>query len=120
MGEYYTEQFKDLEDVILPQSKTEFAENIYWVYGMVLDKKTNISNREVVQLLAKEGIGCRTFFWCMHEQPVYTKVGMFQNEEYPNAELLARKGFYIPSGLALTKEQMKKVVETVKKVINSI
>lgn len=120
MGEYYTNQFKDLEGVILPQSKTEFAENIYWVYGMVLDKETDITNREVVQLLAKEGIGSRTFFWCMHEQPVYTKAGMYKDEKYPNAEFLARKGFYIPSGLALTQEQMHQVAEAVKTVINSI
>lgn len=53
----------------------------------------------------------------MHEQPVYRKIGLFEGESYPNAEYLARKGFYIPSGLALTKEQMDKVVDGVKKVI---
>ena len=40
MGAYYTEQFKDMEGVILPQEKTACADNIYWVYGMVL--KENI------------------------------------------------------------------------------
>lgn len=120
MGAYYTEQFQDLEGVILPKKQTEYANNIYWVYGIVLNKESNIINREVVKMLAEEGIGCRTFFWCMHEQPVYTKVGMYQNEKYSNAEFLARKGFYIPSGLALEKEQMDIVVSKVKKVLNSI
>lgn len=120
MGAYYTEQFKDLEGVILPRAQTTYADNIYWVYGMVLDKNIEVSNREVTKMLAAEGIGTRTFFWCMHEQPVYTKHGMFQGESYPNAEYLARKGFYIPSGLALTEEQMQEVVCKVKKVINEI
>ena len=120
MGAYYTEQFQDLEGVILPKQKTEYADNIYWVYGIVLNKESNVTNREVVKLLAEEGIGCRTFFWCMHEQPVYTQTGMYQNEKYSNAEFLARKGFYIPSGLALEKEQMDVVIAKVKKVLSSI
>lgn len=120
MGAYYTEQFKDLEGVILPQAQTSYADNIYWVYGMVLDKNVEVSNREVTKMLAAEGIGTRTFFWCMHEQPVYMKQGMFQGESYPNAEYLARKGLYIPSGLALTEEQMQEVVCKVKKVIKEI
>jgi len=86
----------------------------------VLDKNVEVSNREVSKMLAAEGIGTRTFFWCMHEQPVYTNRGMFQGEFYPNAEYLARKGLYIPSGLALTEEQMQEIVCKVKKVINKI
>lgn len=120
MGAYYTEQFKDMEGVILPQEKTACADNIYWVYGMVLKEKYTVTNREIVKMLAAEGIGARTFFWCMHEQPVYMKEGLFSNKSYPNAEYLARKGFYIPSGLALTQEQMEEVVNKVKKVINSL
>ena len=82
--------------------------------------KYTVTNREIVKMLAAEGIGARTFFWCMHEQPVYMKEGLFSNKSYPNAEYLARKGFYIPSGLALTQEQMEEVVNKVKKVINSL
>ena len=74
-------------------------------------------NREVQKLLAEEGIGSRTFFWCIHEQPVYRNMGLFLDETYPNAEYLARKGFYIPSGLALTTEQMDEVVRKLTKVM---
>ena len=56
----------------------------------------------------------------MHEQPVYRKTGLFLNEEYSNAEYLARKGFYIPSGLALTKEQMDKVITVIRDVMSKI
>lgn len=120
MGRYYTEQLKDLEGLILPIEKTDYADNIYWVYGIVLGREINADNKTVQKLLAEEGIGSRTFFWCMHEQPVYQKEGMFQDENYPNAEYLARKGFYIPSGLALTQEQMETVVRKVKKVVSSL
>ena len=120
MGRYYTEKLRDIEGIILPIEREDYADNIYWVYGIVLDKDICVDNRTIQQLLTQEGIGTRTFFWCMHEQPVYQKQGLFVNESYPNAEYLARKGFYIPSGLALAKEQMDEVVMKVKKVIQRV
>lgn len=120
MGRYYTERLKDVDGLILPIEGKEYATNIYWVYGLVLDESIEADNRTVQKLLADEGIGSRTFFWCMHEQPVYQRRGLFCGERYPNAEYLARKGFYIPSGLALTEEQMKEVVTKVKKIMHQI
>ena len=120
MGRYYTENLADIKGLILPVNKKDYAENIYWVYGVVLDKDIQADNRTVQKLLAKERIGTRTFFWCMHEQPVYKNEGLFLDESYPNAEYLARKGFYIPSGLALTKEQMEAVVIGVRNIMSAI
>lgn len=120
MGKYYTEKLCDTDGLIIPVEKTDYADNIYWVYGIVLDKNINIDNKIMQKLLAEEGIGSRTFFWCMHEQPVYQKQGLFADETYPNAEYLARKGFYIPSGLALTEKQMEQVVAGMKNVMRKI
>lgn len=120
MGRYYTEKLQDIEGLQLPITKTSYADNIYWVYGLVIKEDVKVDNREIQKLLAQEGIGTRTFFWCMHEQPVYQEMGLFKNEQYKNAEYLARKGFYIPSGLALTKEQMDRVVAAIVNVMNKL
>ncbi len=120
MGRYYTEKLQGIKGLMLPIDKTDYADNIYWVYGIVLDEQIQADNRTVQRLLAEEGVGSRTFFWCMHEQPVYQKQGLFVNETYPNAEYLARKGFYIPSGLTLTQEQMNEVIAKVIKVVRKL
>ena len=120
MGRYYTDQLRDIDGLILPIEKTDYADNIYWVYGIVLDEQIEADNKVVQKLLAEEGIGSRTFFWCMHEQPVYRRQGLFKEESYPNAEYLARKGFYIPSGLALTAEQVERVAAGVHRVMDKI
>lgn len=120
IGRYYTERLQNTEGLILPIDKMPYADNIYWVYGVVLDKDIKADNKTLQNLLAEEGIGSRTFFWCMHEQPVYQKQGLFVSETYPDAEYLARKGFYIPSGLALTEEQMDRVVTGIKNVMSKI
>lgn len=120
MGRFYTENLADVKGIQLPVPKTDYAENIYWVYGIVLSDKYAVTNRDMVRILAENGIGARTFFWCMHEQPVYERQGLFRGEHYKNAERLARKGFYIPSGLGLTQEQRDRVVIAIRKIIGSL
>jgi perosamine synthetase len=52
----------------------------------------------------------------MHEQPVYRKAGLFRGERYPNAERIARRGFYLPSGLTLTDSQIERVCSAMHEV----
>lgn len=120
MGSYYTKALSEVEGIRLPVAKTDYAENIYWVYGIVPEKDIKATNREIVQILANKGIGARTFFWCIHKQPVYQKQGLFHGESYLVAEYLAEKGFYIPGGLALTEQQMEQVVHVVKEVFSDM
>ena len=72
---------------------------------------------EAMRKLQAKGIGTRPFFWPMHEQPVFRKMGLFKEESYPMAERLARRGFYVPSGMALTDSQMDHVAEALSEVI---
>jgi perosamine synthetase len=67
--------------------------------------------------LKKYNIGSRPFFWSMHEQPIFQKMNLFNGESYPVAERMSRRGFYIPSGLALTDEQLHKVSVVLREVL---
>lgn len=117
MGERYTELLTDIPGLQLPVPHTDYAENIYWVYGLVLNEEVPFDALEVMQRLGAYKIGTRPFFWPMHEQPVFQKMGLFLGESYPASEKIARRGFYIPSGMALTDEQMVRVVDVLKEVL---
>jgi len=117
MGARYTELLAGTKGLQLPLAHTDYAENIYWVYGMVLDDSVDFDAEETMRRLGVEGIGTRPFFWPMHEQPVFQKMGLFVGERYPVAEYIARRGFYIPSGMALTLEQMDTVAVAVRKML---
>ena len=67
--------------------------------------------------LALHGIGARPFFWCMHEQPVFHNMGLFSEETFPVSERLARRWFYLPSGLALTDEQIVRYANTLNEIL---
>ncbi len=119
MGKGYTDLLKGVEGLELPPARTEYAESIYWVYGMVLNGKIPFDADEAMKRLSGLGIGTRPFFWPMHEQPAFHRMGLFKGESYPVAERLARRGFYVPSGMALTDAQMGKTAEAVKKILKT-
>jgi perosamine synthetase len=112
-GRRYNELFAGLPNVQLPLEKTDAAENIYWVYSLVLDESKGINAEDAMQKLAEKGIGCRPFFCPLHQQPVLLAMGLFKNEVYPVAERLYRQGFYIPSGMGLKSEQINLVANAV-------
>jgi perosamine synthetase len=95
---------------------TDYAENIYWVYGIVINENKGMNAEQAIKKLNEKGIGCRPFFYPMHKQPVFNKAGLFVNDQHPNSIHLAENGFYIPSGLALTKEQAVEVANAMKEI----
>jgi perosamine synthetase len=101
----------------LPLESTEASTNIYWVYGLVLSDSIPFDAKEAMKRLGELGVGTRPFFWPLHEQPVFRKIGLFDGERHDVAEKIARRGFYIPSGMALTDEQMERSAAAVKEII---
>ena len=77
------------------------------MYGVVLSEETGMDAAGFAKALADRGIETRPFFLGMHEQPVFMKKGLFKKDRYPVAERIARRGLYLPSGLALTNDQIE-------------
>lgn len=117
LGERYQELLADIEYINLPVPNKPFADNIYWVFPIVLKDNCRKSAKDVMKGLSQYGIGTRPFFYPMHMQPVFKKMGLFSNEEYPNASKLYEKGFYIPSGIAITEEQIIEVSNALHEVL---
>jgi len=117
MGQHYTQLLLEVPGVDLPLTSTLYADSIYWVYGLVLKEEVPFDATEAMKRLGQHQIGTRPFFWGMHEQPVFKKMGLFQGETYPVAERLARRGFYVPSGMAITLSQIEQVVTAIKDIL---
>jgi len=117
IGKKYNEVLSDIKGIQLPIEKTDYANNIYWVYGIVLSDETPLNAEKAIEKLQKKGIGSRPFFFPMHQQPVLKKMGLFVNDSLPVSENLYKQGFYIPSGLALTDEQLTTVAESVRGIL---
>jgi perosamine synthetase len=117
IGQYYTALLKDVSCLQLPIPETLYAQNIYWVYSIVLNDEINIDAKTLINLLKEEGIGTRPFFWPMHLQPVFLDMGLFRFVKCPVSERISQRGLYLPSGGTLKESQINKVVDVLKKIL---
>lgn len=119
MAALYKERLSKIEGLTLPVEHN-WAKNVYWMYGILVEKEFGITRNEFMQKLSGKGVDTRTFFIPMHKQPALIKLGLFKGEKYPVSDEIGRRGLYLPSGLAITEEQIEIVCKAVKDIKNNV
>lgn len=117
IGHRYSEALGDHGLLQLPRRHGEGAENIYWVYGVVLDDRVPFDAKGAMARLSELGIGTRPFFYPIHRQPVLQRMGFFAGVSCPVAERLAARGFYLPSGLGLSDAEIDRAAEALRSIL---
>ncbi len=112
-AQLYNRYLRDIKGLRLPTEK-EWAKNVYWMYGVVVEKEFGIGRDELMAALAERKIGTRTFFTPMHQQSIFRKMGLFKGEKYPLAEGLGKRGLYLPSSSGLTPNEIEFVCQTIR------
>ena len=119
IGALYQKNIVSNKNFNKPQTIFKNSKNIYWVYGIVLKNKFKNKLQFIKKKLHKNNIETRDFFYPLHKQPILNKLGLFKNERYPNAEYISKNGFYIPSGLGMTKNEQLNVIKVINKVLEN-
>jgi len=117
MGARYSRLLAGIPGLRLPAARTDYAESVYWVHGVVLEPQLRFDAAEAMRRLGEAGVGTRPFFWPMHRQPVFERMSLFPGERHAVAEMLGERGFYVPSGLALTEAQIETVAQRVRELL---
>jgi perosamine synthetase len=117
IGQWYRQRLQGNPLLQLPLERTDYAENIYWVFGIVLGERVPFDAREVIARLRAKGVDARHFFWPMHEQPALRRLGYFANEQCPNSERIARRGLFLPSGIGTTGDEIDTSAETLREIL---
>lgn len=113
MAKKYYEGLKNIKGLILPIEK-DYAFNVYWMYAVLVNEKEfGINAQTFRKKLFDKGVDTRDFFIPMHKQPVFLNMDLFKGEKYPVADYVSKRGLYLPSGLALTNEQINKVIQAI-------
>jgi len=118
VGSKYNRMLDALRHIQLPIDSTEYAKNLYWVFGIVLHENMGPAAR-IMSKLTTVGVGTRPFFYPIHQQPVFTSSGLFSSVHAPVSEHISSQGFYIPSGLAITNDQITRVGARLSEIINT-
>ncbi len=116
IGNYYYNNLKNINEIQLQPLKNNYSENIFWVFGVLLKKKSKINITKLRKLLLKKGIQTRPFFWPLHKQP-FLKKNLKLKYSLPNTEYLSNNGFYLPSGLSLKKSDIDYICSEFKKIL---
>jgi len=108
----YTARLADIPGIRTPR-EAEWARNVYWMYGIMVDEAEYGMNRDQLRkVLADHGIETRTFFIPMHVQPIYYQ--QFKGQRFPVAEDLCRRGFYLPSASSLTIGEIEYITSVIR------
>ena len=117
IGNIYYNNLKNNDKIILQQNKTSYSSNIYWVFGILLKKKVKIKRNSLMKKLLEHKIDTRPFFLSMNKQKIFKKMKLFTNKKIPNSEYLSKNGFYVPSGLAISNQEIKYICDILNKII---
>ena len=118
IGNKYFNALKNNKNISLQLNKSSYAENIYWVFGIVLKKKLQNKRNIIMKKLLRFGIETRPFFYPMHLQKILKNYYPLNKSRFPNSFFISKNGFYIPSGLGIKEKEVKYVIETLNKLLN--
>ena len=95
---------------VLPDNKS-----VYWMVGILLLSKSN--KKIFVRKLEKLGVETRSFFMSMRQQPCLKKYFKRNINLSPVSNLLWNKGLYLPSSHNLSKNNIIKICNIIKKIL---
>ena len=106
IGKLYYKYLKDNKNFYIQSPRFKKIENIYWVVGILILNK-NFTADSIKKKLSNYGIDTRSFFWPMNKQRIIKKYNIKLKGNFKNSELISKYGFYLPSGLGTTKNEIK-------------
>jgi len=115
MAAAYQEGLAGVRGLTLPR-EMPWARSVYWMYAVLVEEEFGLSRDEFAARLKEAGIDTRTFFVPVHEQPVFAKDKACPGRSFPISRELSKKGLYLPSGLALTRAQIRDICRAIHKI----
>lgn len=118
IARYYNDRFTGMKGIQLPVEKP-YARNVYWMYHLVLTGDNQGRRGEVMRRLADSGIETRETFIPCNLQDVFIQQGWVDPDSCPHANAVAYTGFYLPSGVELTENELDSIATKFIQIINN-
>lgn len=117
IGLRYQELLGDIESLQLPVDNWRGQENVYWVFGFLIDGGSGLNAQSFSDALRTHGVDSRPFFFPLHKQVALQ--GFYDhNATFHNAERIAERGLYVPSGANLVESDLVRVAAAVRAVLS--
>ena len=114
---YYCSLLNEIDGIHLMAFKEDISPN-YWFYALVLEKDEYIGRRnEIIHKLQEAGIQTRAIWGLIHKQKPYEKAYNYKIEK---AEYYYDRVINLPCSSNLTKEDVRRVVEVLKDILENM
>jgi dTDP-4-amino-4,6-dideoxygalactose transaminase len=120
-GAYYDKLVTEkLEGLAIPANRVpEYTTNYNWQnYHILLNSKFN--RDQVVDLLRKQGIGCKWDIQAIHLEPVFEDRFDKETSDMPNTMLFHNHGLWIPFYAELTEDDQEYVIDTLHSILKGL
>ncbi|MDE5603365.1 MAG: UDP-4-amino-4,6-dideoxy-N-acetyl-beta-L-altrosamine transaminase [Helicobacter sp.] len=117
LAKFYDENLQDL-CLTLPYVEP-FNYSAFHLYPIVLQKKSGIKRIELFNRFQKAGISPQVHYIPIHLQPFYARFG-FKKGDFKRAEEYYKNAISLPLFPTLTLEEQNKVIEVLRKSVNSL
>lgn len=112
MAKLYTQGLRGIPGLTLPTTR-DWATHVYWMYAILIDPaKFGMTKDQLRVKLREKGVDTRDFFYAPCDQPL-----LHTKKHFPVTEKIASCGLYLPSGLALTDQEIQTVIDKLRECI---
>jgi perosamine synthetase len=111
---WYKERLKDVKSIDFWEEEPN-TKCIYWMTNIRLNENANISRDEFCKILKDNNIDTRPVFPAISQYPYWPK----KQDPQPVANVIGISGINLPSGVALTREQINYVCDKIIEILES-
>ena len=117
---WYEKELKNLNEVTL-NAEPEGTINSYWMVSVILDPQLKIEKHQLIDSFKKKNIDTRPFFSPLSSIPAYEHDVEAQKakKRNKNSYAISQYGINLPSGLQLSKEDVKRVCKTLYDILST-
>ena len=116
MAKLYTKLLSAIPGIRTPVTRP-FNKNVFWMYSILIDDKRLLMTRDEFRFKLKDrGIDTRDFFYSPTDQPILAPY-LSSTDDFPVTQFISHRGLYLPSGLAITDQQIKTVVKNIQEIL---
>jgi perosamine synthetase len=121
IARYYSARLADFSEHLAMPIHRSHAKNVIWMYHLVLKGGLKNKRTEIMNMLKEEGVETREGFIPYNLQEIFLERGLTSEALCPVANSVAYSSFYLPTGPAMTEEQLDyvstKFCEILKKIL---
>lgn len=114
----YNKAFKNVKEIITPTERKN-VKSAWHIYVIQLRlEKLRAGRKKIFEELQKDGLGVQVHYLPLHLQPFYRKKFGLRIGDFPVAEKYYQRAITLPLFPKMTDKDIKKIITTVKKIIN--